>query len=137
MTKTSGFTLIELMIVVAIIGILVGIGMPAYQNHMLKAHRADAQAELLDMAARQERFIAQNNSYTLLVSEAAGLNLGRTTSREGYYDLTVTACGGGIATCYLLTAAATAASGQTNDTDCLAITYSSTGAKSGTTGECW
>jgi type IV pilus assembly protein PilE len=136
MTKTSGFSLIELMIVVAIIGLLVGIAMPAYQAHTLRAHRADAQAELLDMAARQERFIAQNNTYTTDVSAAAGLSMGSTTSREGYYTLSSAACGGGtIATCYLLTA--TAVGGQTNDTDCLTITYSSTGAKSGTTGECW
>ena len=136
MTKTSGFSLIELMIVVAIIGLLAGIAMPAYQNHMLKAHRADGQGILLDMAARQERFITQNNTYTTNVSAATGLNLGTTVSREGYYNLSAAACGGGtIAACYLLTATATG--GQTNDTDCLTITYSSAGVKGGTTGDCW
>jgi type IV pilus assembly protein PilE len=136
MTKTSGFSLVELMIVVAIIGILVGIGMPAYQNHMRKAHRADAQGDLLDMAARQERFLAQNNAYTGDVSTAAGLDLGSTSSREGYYTLSAAACAGGIlANCYLLTAEAIG--GQATDTDCAKIFYSSTGVKSGTTGECW
>ena len=134
MTKTSGFSLIELMIVVAIIGILAGIGIPAYQNHMLKAHRADAQTVLLDLAARQERFIAQNPAgYATDISGSGvnGLNLGRTTSREGYYDLTVAA----NATSYLLTATATG--GQANDTDCATITFSSAGVKSGTTRDCW
>ena len=136
MTKTSGFTLIELMIVVAIIGLLFGIAIPAYQGHMLKAHRADAQGILLDMAARQERFITQNNTYTTNVSASTGLDLGSTVSKEGYYNLSAAACGGGtIASCYLLTATATG--GQTIDTDCLTLTYSSTGVKSGTTGECW
>ena len=136
MTKTSGFSLIELMVVVAIIGILVGIGIPAYQNHMLKAHRADAQTILLDMAARQERFIAQSNTYTTNISAASGLNMGTTTSKEGYYNLAAAACGGGtIATCYLLTATATG--GQANDTDCATITFSSAGVKSGATGDCW
>ena len=136
MTKTSGFTLIELMIVVAIIGLLIGIAIPAYQSHMLKAHRADAQGILLDMAARQERFITQNNTYTTNVSANTGLNLGSTVSKEGYYNLSAAACGGGtIASCYLLTATATG--GQTNDTDCLTLSYSSAGVKSGTTGECW
>jgi len=138
MTKTSGFSLIELMIVVAIIGILAGIGIPAYQSHMLKSHRADAQTILLDMAARQERFIAQRNTYTTDISTAAGLNMGTTTSKEGYYTLTAAACGGGlIANCYLLTATATTTGGQDNDTDCAIITFSSAGVKSGTTGDCW
>ena len=132
MAKNSGFSLIELMIVVAIVGILAAIAVPAYQSHVLKSHRADAQTVLLDLAARQERFIAQNiNSYATSISAANGLNLGRTTSREGYYNLTVAA----DATSYLLTA--TAVGGQMKDTDCLTITISSTGVKSGTTGECW
>ena len=124
------------MIVVAIVGILVGITIPMYQNHMLKAHRADAQTILLDMAARQERFIAQRNTYTTVISAANGLNMGSTTSKEGYYNLSVAACGGGtIATCYVLKATATG--GQANDTDCANITFSSAGIKSGTTGDCW
>ena len=135
MTKNSGFSLIELMIVVAIVGILAAIAVPAYQNHILKSHRADAQTILLDLAARQERFIAQNPAgYATDISGsgANGLNLGRTTSREGYYNLTVAA----NATSYVLTATATG--GQANDTDCATITFSSAGVKSGTTpGECW
>ena len=132
MTKNSGFSLIELMIVVAIVGILAGIGIPAYRDHVLRSHRADAQTILLDLAARQERFIAQNPAgYATSISADTGLNLGSTTSREGYYDLTVAA----NATSYLLTA--TAVGGQRADTDCLTITFSSAGVKSGTTGECW
>ena len=122
------------MIVVAIIGILAGIGIPAYQNHMLKSHRADAQTVLLDLAARQERFIAQNPAgYATDISGSGvnGLNLGRTTRREGYYNLTVAA----NASSYLLTATATG--GQANDSDCAIITFSSAGVKSGTTGDCW
>ena len=132
MTKNSGFSLIELMIVVAIIGALAAIAIPQYGNHVLRSHRADAQTVLLDLAARQERFIAQNPAgYATTISPNTGLNLGRTTSMEGYYNLTVAA----DASSYLLTATATG--GQASDTDCLTITYSSTGIKSGTTAECW
>jgi type IV pilus assembly protein PilE len=136
MTGTRGFTLIELLIVVVIVGLLFGIAIPSYQSSVLRAHRADAQGSLLDIAARQERFLAQNNTYTTDISGATGLNIGTTTSDEGYYNLTVAACAGGtLATCYLVTATATG--GQTSDTDCLTITYSSAGVRSGTTANCW
>ena len=136
MNKTSGFSLIELMIVVVIVGILLAISLPAYQGYVLRSHRADGHASLVDIAARQERFVAQNNTYTTEISANTGLGLTRTTSRDGYFDMTVAACAGGtIATCYLITA--TANGGQTNDSDCLTITYDSAGAKSGTTAECW
>ena len=136
MTKSRGFTLIELMIVVAIVGVLFGIALPSYLNSQLKAHRTDAKSMLLKISARQERFMAQNNTYTTEIAGAAGLNVGSTDSKDGYYSMTVAACAGGvIANCYLVTA--TAAGGQAKDTDCLKITYDSTGVKSGTTDKCW
>ncbi len=135
MNRASGFTLIELMIVVMIVGILLAIALPSYQDYVLKSHRADGHASLVDIAARQERFIAQSNTYTTEISANSGLGIGRTTSREGYFDMTVGACAGGtIATCYLITA--TANGGQAND-ECLTITYDSAGVKSGTTADCW
>lgn len=62
--KQRGFTLIEMMVVVAIAGILLAIAIPSYQQYVRKARRADAKTMLLDMAARQERFFSTNNSYT-------------------------------------------------------------------------
>jgi len=136
MKNASGFSLIELMIVIVIIGILMGISLPAYQGYVLRSHRTDAHSALLDLAARQERFVAQNNSYTNLISEAKGLRLGRTTSAEGFYNLEAAKCDTGtLATCYKLTAKATGS--QASDTDCSEITYDSAGTKGGTTDECW
>lgn len=135
MNNTRGFTLIELMIVIVIVGILFAVALPSYQSSVLRGHRADAQSILMDISAREERFMAQNNTYTTDINTAAGLNIGTTTSNNGYYNLTVAACGGGIATCYLLTATATG--GQANDTDCATITLSSAGVTSGTTANCW
>ena len=136
MTGTRGFTIIELMIVVVIVGLLFAIALASYEGHVLRSNRADAQGILLDISAREERFLAQNNTYTTDISGVTGLNLGATTSSEGYYNLTVAACATGtIAICYLVTA--TARGGQTSDTDCLIITNDSAGVKAGTTDNCW
>ena len=72
MTHTRGFTLIELMIVIVIVGILFAIALPSYQSSVLRGHRADAQGILMDISAREERFMAQNNTYTTDINTAAG-----------------------------------------------------------------
>jgi len=138
MKSTRGFSLIELMIVVMIVGVLMAISIPMYRDYVLRSHRTDAHSALLDIASRQERFVAQRNTYatTAQLSPAAGLGLGRTASSEGYYEMSVAPCAGGtIAACYVLTATATGE--QANDTECATITYSSAGVKSGTTANCW
>lgn len=61
--RAQGFTLIELMIAVAIIGILASIALPAYQQYVLRANRADAQAILMETVQYMERWFTTNNSY--------------------------------------------------------------------------
>lgn len=68
--KLRGFSLIELMITVAIVALLAAIALPSYNNSVRKAKRMDAKIALLDMASRQERFFSTNNTYT---SSAANL----------------------------------------------------------------
>lgn len=65
MTRSNGFTLIELMIVVAIVGLLSAIALPSYRNQVLRSHRIDAKTALLDLASRQERYFTTNNTYTV------------------------------------------------------------------------
>lgn len=61
--RTTGFTLIELMITVVIIAILAGIAYPSYQNYTRQARRADAQSAILQTANRLEKFFTYCNSY--------------------------------------------------------------------------
>ena len=72
--KTSGFTLIEMLIVVAIIGVLLAIAVPAYNEYILRAHRAAAQQFLLDVAQREEQYLLDNRQYTKTLG-AGGLGL--------------------------------------------------------------
>jgi type IV pilus assembly protein PilE len=61
--RSLGFTLIEVMVVVAIIGILAAIGYPSYQNQVQKTRRADAKAVLMEFSQAAERFYTQNGTY--------------------------------------------------------------------------
>jgi type IV pilus assembly protein PilE len=128
MRSNKGFTLIELMIVVVIIGILAAIGYPSYKNHLVQSRRADAQVALSRMATMQEKFFSQCNSYTVNIdggslSNCDGLNLPGATgtadqiySPDRFYVLTVAAGGtGDIATSFVATA--TPATGTTQEGD--------------------
>jgi type IV pilus assembly protein PilE len=133
--RTKGFTLIELMVVVAIIGIISAIAFPSYDSYMKKTRRADAKVALTTIADRQERFYLQNNTYTTVFG-ATGLNLS-TTSEEGYYTL---AMNSGNATGFKATATATGA--QVNDTTCTSLSIDSLGAKTSNgnaddSSKCW
>ena len=141
-----GVTLLELMAVVVIVGILAAIAVPSYRNYVMRAQRTDATAALLRVAAAQEKFYLQNNTYTNNFG-TGGLNLtsGATTttlpSEHAYYNVTVT---GASVTSFTATATAPSGSPQFKDVDCRSFTVNETGAKdafnSGSTSNrepCW
>ena len=129
----KGFTLIELMVVVAIIGIVSAIAYPSYDKYMKKSRRSDAKVALTKIVDREERYYLQSAPSTYTTSfAAAGLNM-PTTSDEGYYTLSVTAPT--PLTGYTATATAVAGKPQANDTGCTVLTLDSTGVK--TPAACW
>lgn len=71
--RQVGFTLIELMITVAIVGILAAIALPAYQDSVRKGKRAEGRTALLDYLQQQERFLSQTGTYSAMAAGATGV----------------------------------------------------------------
>jgi type IV pilus assembly protein PilE len=86
-TKTAGFTLIELMIVIAIMGLLAMIAYPIYTDQITRSNRTAATGALLEIAQRQEGFYADNNRYANSLEELIGNNIGSRFVKDGstYY----------------------------------------------------
>jgi type IV pilus assembly protein PilE len=140
--RSRGITLIELMIVVGIVAILAAIAVPSYRSYVMRAQRSDATAALLRVAAAEEKFYLQNNTYT---TNLAALNMPAQTER-GLYSLVVATHPNGMALdrAFIVTATAIAGRGQIADTGCRSFTMDHTGGRGAvntggttTTTECW
>ncbi|MBI3284602.1 MAG: type IV pilin protein [Burkholderiales bacterium] len=85
--KRRGFTLMELMVAVAIVGILSAIAYPSYLSYLIKSRRASAQSYLLDIAQRQQQYLLDARSYT---NDVNALNLTTPKDVAPYYTVDVT-----------------------------------------------
>lgn len=120
--RMNGFSLIELMIAVVVVGILAAVAMPSYRNYVMRAARAAAQTELLEMAGLQEKIYLNSNAYTASVTAAynstsAG-GLGKTGGQtsDGKYAFGLA----GTGQTFTLTATPVAGSAQAGD-GCITI----------------
>jgi type IV pilus assembly protein PilE len=86
-SRTQGFTLIELMVAIAILGVLMAIAYPSYQEHMRKARRAEAMATLMDGAARLEAYHTRSATYREKAALAAVFATQVPDSGTAYYNV--------------------------------------------------
>jgi type IV pilus assembly protein PilE len=137
--RSSGFTLIELMITVAIIGILAGVAYPSYTSYVIRAKQGDGKAGLLKLQQAQEKYRANCSQYATGIAATYSCTggtynlIGSTTSPDGLYTLAITA---GNATSYTLTATPTF-----TDAGCNVLGINQAGTKtvtgSGSVADCW
>ena len=129
MKKLKGFTLIELMIVVAIVALLAAIAYPSYTRYVEKARRADAKSALLDASQRLERCYTQNNTYVGCTIAAS--------SPDGFYTIAF-AAENPTPTAFTITAAPVAGGPQANS-PCGTYTLQSDGTRDsdGDKNRCW
>ena len=140
--RLAGFSLIELMIVVAVMAILATIATQSYRRYTMRANRTDAKSVLLQIQVAQEKYFLQNNGYVttlanIVAAPPAGLgvpvNAATGATMSGNYSIAVTAA---TPTSYTVTA--TAIGGQAADTTCPTLSVDQSGQKlPGPPASCW
>jgi type IV pilus assembly protein PilE len=151
----GGFSLIELVVTMLIVGTLAAIAVPAYSNYVRQSRRTDAKSALLDLASLEERYLSLNNAYTNLAAPLGYAASGSTavlTAQavgSGYYTMQVNTVAGTSlvptpAAVAYFSATATAVGDQLKDTTCYQFTVDSKGARTSvnsagtdSTASCW
>ena len=143
--KVKGFTLIEIMVVVAILGILASIAISSYMTSVMKSNRTDAKTELADLAQRVQRCYTASGTYDTTVGVCTIIDSLKTTNgvktRGNFYVVKATDV---AASTYTLTATPVAGTVQAKDTGCASFVLDHKGNKSAknsaatdATDKCW
>jgi len=144
-SRTAGFTLLELMLVVMVFGILATIAYASYANQIIKAQRSVAKSALLDAATREAQFFFSNRRYTATIAELGygndyfgkdGAPLPPSSSTGAIYQLSADVAACGVAPCFRLTATPVTGSRQEGDS-CGSFTITSTNVRSAAQSGCW
>lgn len=121
--RRAGFSLIELMVAVAIVGIIAAVAVPSYQQYMVKSSRAAAQGHLLDIAQAQQQYLVDNRAYAATLSDLNGMTTPADISK--YYTITIDVTAGPPPT---FTATATPKAGTRQASD-VTLTINNAGTK--------
>lgn len=137
-TRLRGFTLIEMMIVVAIVGILAAIAYPSYTRQMQQSRRADCQGVMMQLAAAMERDFSRGNRYRDIIALGNFPNQCPLTGTKTYGLALALPAGGAPPTTYTITATPEAGGPQESDT-CGALSLTNTLVKGsgGPLVDCW
>lgn len=119
----GGFTLVELMIVVVIIGILAMVAVPAYNDSIKKGRRADAKSMLATIAARQEQYFMDNKQYADGLNDLGFGTAAESASIDGHYTVRIDA--GTLTTTYFKAEAQPVA----EDSQCQQLTLDAAGVR--------
>ena len=131
MGNEKGFSLIELMITVVIIGLLAAVAIPSYRSHVIRTQRSDGKTALLEAAQRMERFFTNNNTYAGATVGNNAADTIRAASGEGLYTLSFPAANPLTPTTYTIQAA----KNNANDDGCNTLTINQQGVKA--PAACW
>lgn len=135
--RSQGFSLIELMIAVVIVGILAAVAIPMYSDYVTRSRRADGQATLMQVAQELERCYTQFSKYNDNSCSVVNSGVVSETSDQGFYGISAS---GGNLTESAFTLTATPQNEQADDTDCTALTLTHLGEQSATGDDpdsCW
>ena len=135
--RSQGFSLIELMIAVVIVGILAAVAIPMYSDYVTRSRRADGQATLMQIAQELERCYTQFSKYNDNSCSEVNSGVVSETSDQGFYGISAS---GGNLTESTFTLTATPQNEQADDTDCTALTLTHLGEQSATGDDpdsCW
>lgn len=134
--RAQGFTLIELMITVAVIAILAAIAVPSYYQYILRSNRSAAESVMQEIASAQERYVVDSRQFAGALT-TLGYNVPNTVSPSYSVSLVATAASvsGGTPPSYTITAKPI--NGQTRDTTCGTLTLFGDGTKLPNATNCW